>query len=68
MVIGIDTYHDAAYKGRSVNAFVSSTNKNLSRYVSKVCFNHQYGELLDDITACMAGWLLLMIELIIENK
>ena len=55
MVVGIDTYHDSAKKGQSVSAFVCSVNRTMSRYVSKVCFNHQYGELLDGITSCMTG-------------
>ena len=55
MVVGIDSYHDSAAKGRSVSAFVCSVNRTMSKYYSKMCFNHQYGELLDGIASCMAG-------------
>lgn len=45
MVIGFDTYHDAALKDRSVGAFVSSTNPELTRYYSQVNFHSNSEEL-----------------------
>ena len=34
MVIGYDTYHDTAQKGRSVGAIVASMNQALTKYMS----------------------------------
>ena len=34
MVIGYDTYHDTAQKGRSVGALVASMNSTLTKYMS----------------------------------
>ena len=34
MVIGYDTYHDTAQKGRSVGAIVASMNQSLTKYMS----------------------------------
>ena len=55
MVIGIDHYHDASVKGRTVHAFVASLNRNLTKYCSRVCFSSQYNELMDGMTVCMGG-------------
>ena len=32
MVVGVDTYHDSASKGRSVGGFIASTNNSLTRW------------------------------------
>ena len=55
MVIGIDSYHNAGKRGGSVGAFVATTNKSLTRYYSKVCFQHNHGELVDGLRTCMQG-------------
>ena len=55
MVVGIDTYHDSAKKGRSVGGFVASMNKNLTRYYSRVAFHMQHQELLDGMVVCYSG-------------
>ena len=34
MVIGYDTYHDSAQKGRSVGAVVASMNSTFTKYLS----------------------------------
>ncbi len=34
MVVGYDTFHDAANKKKSVGGFVSTTNQSLSRFYS----------------------------------
>ena len=33
MVIGVDTYHDSASKGKSVGGFIASTNSTFTRYM-----------------------------------
>ncbi|CAL1299772.1 unnamed protein product [Larinioides sclopetarius] len=43
MVIGYDTYHDSARKGRSAGAFVASLNQSLTRWYSKVTFHSAGG-------------------------
>lgn len=55
MVIGIDTYHDSAKKGRSVGGFVASMNKNLTLYHSKTTFQTNMQELSDGLRACMTS-------------
>lgn len=55
MVIGIDCYHDSIQKGRSVAAFVSTTNDTLTRFHSRVAFQHSGQELLDAIRTCMTA-------------
>ena len=55
MVIGIDTYHDSAKKGRSVAGYVASMNKNLTRYYSRVAFQHSQQELVDGLVVCTKG-------------
>ena len=37
MVIGYDTYHDTAKKGRSVGAIVATMNQTLTRYMIFYC-------------------------------
>ncbi|GBO07118.1 Piwi-like protein 1 [Araneus ventricosus] len=39
MVIGYDTYHDSAGRGRSAGAFIASMNQLLTRWYSKVTFH-----------------------------
>ena len=55
MVLGIDCYHDTAQKGRSVAAFISTTNDSLTRFHSRVAFQHMGQELLDAIKTCMTS-------------
>jgi len=55
MVVGIDCYHDSAKKGRSVGAFVASLNRNLTRFYSRCCFQHNGQELMDGLKLCMTG-------------
>lgn len=55
MVVGIDTYHDSAKKGRSAVGFISSMNKNLTRYYSRVTFQERNMELADKVTVCYTG-------------
>lgn len=37
MVVGIDTYHDSAQRGRSVGGFIASTNTTMTRYDVHMC-------------------------------
>ena len=55
MVVGIDTYHDSAKKGRSVAGYVASMNKNLTCYYSRVAFQHNHQELVDGLVVCTKG-------------
>jgi aubergine-like protein len=62
MVVGIDTYHDSASKGRSVCGFISSTNASLTRYFSQTAFHHTGQEMANNITTCMTGALRKFVE------
>ena len=53
MVCGIDAYHDAAKNHRSVGAFVSSTNKTLTRWFSRAFYQMQNQEIADKLKMCM---------------
>lgn len=55
MVIGIDTYHDSLQKGRSVGGFVASTNATLTKYYSRVTFQHTGMELIDGLKTAMTA-------------
>ena len=55
MVVGIDTYHDSAKKGRSVGGMIASLNSALTRYYSRCTFQHSMQELLDELKVCMKG-------------
>jgi aubergine-like protein len=55
MVVGMDTYHDSAKKGRSVGAFIATMNKHLTRYYSRCTFQHNMQELTDGLKVCMAA-------------
>ncbi|CAG2185706.1 AUB [Mytilus edulis] len=55
MVIGIDSYHDSAKKGRSVGGVVASINPALTRYYSRCTFQHSMQELSDGLKVCMKG-------------
>jgi len=53
MVVGIDTYHDSAKKGRSVGAFIASMNQTLTRYYSRCAFQSNHEELQNALKVCM---------------
>lgn len=55
MVIGIDTYHDSAKKGRSVGAFVASMNSTFTRFYSRCAFQSSHEELQNALKICMQG-------------
>ncbi|GAB1601208.1 piwi-like protein 1 [Argonauta hians] len=55
MVIGIDVYHDSSKGNRSIGAFVASTNNNLTRWFSRVCFQLPNQELIDGLKTCLIG-------------
>ena len=55
MVVGVDTYHDSAKKGRSVGAFVASMNKTLTRYYSNCGFQSSHEELQNNLCTFMRG-------------
>ncbi|XP_060081293.1 piwi-like protein 1 [Ylistrum balloti] len=53
MVIGIDTYHDSASKGRSVGGVVCSINRTITRFYSRCTFQHTAQELNDGLKICV---------------
>lgn len=53
MVIGIDTYHDSAKKGRSVGGVVCSINRTITRFYSRCTFQHTAQELNDGLKICI---------------
>ncbi|XP_038061502.1 piwi-like protein 1 [Patiria miniata] len=55
MVVGIDVYHDPAKGGRSIGAFVASTNKLFTRWYSRVCFQTPQQELIDGLKLCLVA-------------
>lgn len=55
MVVGIDSYHDSASRGRSVGGFIASTNNTLTRYFSQCMFQHTGQELADNLKVCMTA-------------
>ncbi|KAL9980655.1 hypothetical protein ACROYT_G009266 [Oculina patagonica] len=55
MVIGIDCYHDSSTKGRSVGGFVASMNQTLTKYYSRVSFQHTGMELIDGLKTNMTA-------------
>jgi len=48
MVIGYDTYHDSAQKGRSAGALVASLNKTFTKYLSVANLHTNPAQELDD--------------------
>lgn len=55
MVVGIDTYHDSAKKGRSVGGVICSTNNLLTRYYSRTTFQHTGEELVNGLVTSLRG-------------
>jgi len=55
MVVGVDTYHDSAKKGRSVGGFVASMNQTLTRYYSNCAFQSSHEELQNNLCTFMIG-------------
>merc|ERR1712112_655730 len=48
MIIGYDTYHDSAMKGRSVGAVVCSLNQTFTKYISVATLHTDPAQELDD--------------------
>ncbi|XP_061189699.1 piwi-like protein 1 isoform X2 [Saccostrea echinata] len=55
MVVGVDTYHDSAKKGRSVGGVICSLNKTLTRYYSRTTFQHTGEELVNGLVTSLRG-------------
>ncbi|NP_001161632.1 piwi-like protein [Saccoglossus kowalevskii] len=53
MIVGIDCYHDSATKGQSIGAFIASTNRTITRFYSRVTFQHTGQELIDGLKVCL---------------
>jgi len=55
MVVGYDTYHDSAKKGRSVAGVVCSLNRNFTRWYSQCAFQHSMEELVSQLNVIIVG-------------
>ena len=55
MVVGVDTYHDSAKKGRSVGGVICSLNQKLTRYYSRTTFQHTAEELINGLVITLRG-------------
>jgi aubergine-like protein len=55
MIVGIDVYHDAARKGRSVCGFVASMNPIVTRWYSRVCIQQPNQEIVDGLKMCLTA-------------
>lgn len=53
MVVGIDVYHDPSRSGKSIGAVIASTNKNMTRWFSRTCFQTPHQELVDGLKICL---------------
>lgn len=55
MVVGFDVYHDSLNRGQSIGGFVSSTNRNLTQYNSRITRQRARAEISEQLNVCMAG-------------
>ncbi|XP_035670589.1 piwi-like protein 1 [Branchiostoma floridae] len=55
MVVGIDVYHEIKKGVRSVAGFVASTNRELTRWYSRTCFQMPGQELMDGLKLCLTS-------------
>ncbi|KAL3877253.1 hypothetical protein ACJMK2_034986 [Sinanodonta woodiana] len=55
MIVGIDVYHDAANKRGSVCGFIASTNRECTRWYSRVCIQPPGQELVDGLKLCLTA-------------
>lgn len=55
MVIGIDTFHDAAHGRRSIGGFVSNIDPDCTRWFSRVCIQMKSEELLSGLSVCVTA-------------
>ncbi|XP_059057844.1 piwi-like protein Ago3 [Achroia grisella] len=53
MIIGIDSYHDASRKKRSVCSFVASYNQSMTHWYSKAVFQESGQEIVDSLKSCL---------------
>ncbi|XP_028171240.1 piwi-like protein Ago3 [Ostrinia furnacalis] len=53
MIIGIDSYHDASRKKKSVCAFVASYNQPMTHWYSKAVFQDRGQEIVDHLKICL---------------
>ncbi|XP_064073590.1 piwi-like protein Ago3 [Vanessa tameamea] len=53
MVIGVDSYHDAARKRRSVCSFIASYNQTMTHWYSKAVFQERGQEIVDSLKSCL---------------
>ncbi|KAL0871086.1 hypothetical protein ABMA27_004891 [Loxostege sticticalis] len=53
MIIGIDSYHDASRKKRSVCSFIASYNQTMTHWYSKAVFQERGQEIVDSLKSCL---------------
>ncbi|XP_053610721.1 piwi-like protein Ago3 [Plodia interpunctella] len=53
MIVGIDSYHDASRKKRSVCAFVASYNQSMTHWYSRAVFQERGQEIVDSLKSCL---------------
>ncbi|XP_049876482.1 piwi-like protein Ago3 [Pectinophora gossypiella] len=53
MIIGIDSYHDAGRKKRSVCSFIASYNQSMTHWYSRVIFQERGQEIVDGLKSCL---------------
>ncbi|KAM3965654.1 argonaute 3 [Aphomia sociella] len=53
MIIGIDSYHDAGRKKRSVCSFIASYNQTMTHWYSKAVFQERGQEIVDSLKSCL---------------
>ena len=53
MVVGIDMYHDSSHGKRSILGIVSSTNRHLTRWYSRVSIHDKNQEIADGLNLCL---------------
>nr|XP_002130577.2 piwi-like protein 2 [Ciona intestinalis] len=55
MVCGIDVYHDPLKRGKSVAAFIASSNRLMSTWFSKAIIQQPHQELIDSLKQCFVN-------------
>ncbi|KAI5638036.1 piwi domain-containing protein [Phthorimaea operculella] len=53
MIVGIDSYHDAARKSRSVCSFIASYNQSMTQWYSRAIFQERGQEVVDGLKSCL---------------
>lgn len=57
MIVGMDVYHDAAHKGKSVVGVICSINKEVTRWYTRVYFQNTQQEMVSTLQTAMIACL-----------